>query len=59
MDISLVIPIVNEEESLKRILNRLPRCVSEVVVVDSFSSDKSIEVASSLIKSRENLEIIE
>lgn len=43
--ISLIIPCLNEEGGLKAILPAIPKIVSEVIVVDGNSRDKSVEVA--------------
>ncbi len=46
--ISLIIPCYNEEEGIRKILERQPFFVDEVVVVDNCSTDKSAKVAQSL-----------
>ncbi len=46
--ISLIIPCYNEEEGIRKILERKPFFVDEVVVVDNHSTDKSAKVAKSL-----------
>ncbi|MCD6335108.1 MAG: glycosyltransferase family 2 protein [Candidatus Latescibacteria bacterium] len=43
--ISIVIPAHNEEEGLPRVLETLPDYIDEVIVVDSFSSDRTGEIA--------------
>ncbi len=54
MDLSLVIPVYNEEESLPRLLDEIHAALDptgfdfEVVCVDDGSSDKSFEVLSAL-----------
>jgi glycosyltransferase involved in cell wall biosynthesis len=48
MTISVVIPCYNEEEGVKQVIETLPSCVDEVVVVDNNSTDRTSEVAKSL-----------
>jgi glycosyltransferase involved in cell wall biosynthesis len=43
--VSVVIPALNEDRTLPRVLDQLPACVHEVVVVDGNSSDRTVEVA--------------
>ncbi|MBI3985477.1 MAG: glycosyltransferase family 2 protein [Lentisphaerae bacterium] len=43
--ISIVIPCLNEEDGLPRVLSGRPPFVDEIVVVDNGSTDKSAEVA--------------
>jgi len=43
--VSVVIPTVNEAQNLPHVLPRIPRWVDEVVVVDSQSTDGTVEVA--------------
>jgi glycosyltransferase involved in cell wall biosynthesis len=44
--ISLVMPCKNESRSLQTVLEKLPREIDEVIVVDNNSSDRTKEVAS-------------
>lgn len=46
--ISVVIPCYNEEEGIARVIESLPACVDETVVVDNNSTDRTGEVAGSL-----------
>jgi glycosyltransferase involved in cell wall biosynthesis len=47
--ISLIIPALNEEESIGQVLNDIPgEIVEEVIVVDNGSSDNTVTVAQSL-----------
>jgi glycosyltransferase involved in cell wall biosynthesis len=48
LKISVVIPCYNEEEGVRYVIERLPPCVDEVVVVDNNSTDRTAEVATSL-----------
>jgi glycosyltransferase involved in cell wall biosynthesis len=48
LKISVVIPCYNEEEGVRYVMERLPDCVDEVVVVDNNSTDRTAEVAASL-----------
>ncbi|MCL4513731.1 MAG: glycosyltransferase family 2 protein [Candidatus Eremiobacteraeota bacterium] len=45
--ISLVIPVFNEAENLNYLLPQIPRFIDETIVVDSWSEDKTVEVAQS------------
>jgi glycosyltransferase involved in cell wall biosynthesis len=45
--IVVIIPAINEEESLPRVINDIPGFVDEIVVVDNGSSDNTPEVARS------------
>lgn len=45
MTISVVIPCYNEEEGIKQVIESLPACVDEVVVVDNNSTDRTSEIA--------------
>lgn len=42
---SVVIPTLNEEKNIAWVLERMPRIVDEVVLVDGHSSDRTVEVA--------------
>ncbi|MDQ3008278.1 MAG: glycosyltransferase family 2 protein [bacterium] len=46
--ISLIIPCRNEEKAIAAMLQKLPSCVDEVIVVDNNSRDKTAKVARSL-----------
>ncbi|HVQ88844.1 MAG TPA: glycosyltransferase family 2 protein [Actinomycetes bacterium] len=43
--VSVVIPVRNEERNIEWVLGRLPSYVDEVVIVDGFSSDRTIAKA--------------
>ncbi|OGK21574.1 hypothetical protein A3C23_01685 [Candidatus Roizmanbacteria bacterium RIFCSPHIGHO2_02_FULL_37_13b] len=43
--ISLILPCLNEEKGLNKILKRLPKCVNEVIIIDGNSADKSVQIA--------------
>jgi glycosyltransferase involved in cell wall biosynthesis len=43
--VSVVIPALNEERNLPHVLSQLPEDVSEILVVDGLSTDRTIEVA--------------
>ena len=43
--VSVVVPTLNEERNIAWVLERMPACVGEVVVVDGFSTDRTLEVA--------------
>ena len=44
--ITVVIPCLNEEQGVERVLKRMPPFVDEVIVVDNGSTDRTSEVAS-------------
>jgi dolichol-phosphate hexosyltransferase len=46
--ITVVIPCLNEEEGIARVLSRIPRFVDEIIVVDNNSTDRTAEVAREL-----------
>ncbi len=43
--ISLIIPCRNEEDSLRRLLPKIPRFIDEVIVIDNNSSDQTFRIA--------------
>jgi glycosyltransferase involved in cell wall biosynthesis len=43
--VSVVVPAMNEEDNIGWVLARIPTCASEVIVVDGYSSDRTVEVA--------------
>jgi len=45
LKITVVIPCLNEEEGIARVLARIPDFVDEVIVVDNNSTDRTAEVA--------------
>lgn len=49
--ISVVIPARNEEHNLPHVLPRIPRFVSEVILVDGHSTDSTVEIARQLYPS--------
>ena len=46
--VSVVIPVRNEERNIEWVLGRLPTYVDEVVIVDGFSTDKTLAKARSV-----------
>ncbi|HEV8132205.1 MAG TPA: glycosyltransferase family 2 protein [Acidobacteriota bacterium] len=44
--ITVVIPCLNEEEGIQKVLSQIPKFVDEVIVVDNNSTDKTGEIAS-------------
>jgi len=45
--ITVIIPCLNEEQGIERVLVRMPEFVDEVIVVDNGSTDRTSEVAAS------------
>ncbi|MBI1748922.1 MAG: glycosyltransferase family 2 protein [Acidobacteria bacterium] len=43
--ITVVIPCLNEEKGIKKVLARMPRFVDEIIVVDNNSTDRTAQVA--------------
>ncbi len=43
--VSVIVPAMNEEHNIGWVLERIPGWVDEVIVVDGFSSDRTVEVA--------------
>lgn len=43
--VSVVVPAMNEEDNIGWVLARIPLCASEVIVVDGYSSDRTVDVA--------------
>jgi glycosyltransferase involved in cell wall biosynthesis len=43
--VTLVIPCLNEEHGLKELFKKLPKQITNVIVVDGNSTDKSVQVA--------------
>ena len=46
--ITVIIPCLNEEQGIEKVLNRMPDFVDQVIVVDNGSTDRTSEVAKSL-----------
>jgi glycosyltransferase involved in cell wall biosynthesis len=46
--ITVIIPCLNEEQGIRRVLESMPDFVDEVIVVDNNSTDRTHEVATSL-----------
>ncbi len=46
--ITVIIPCLNEEQGIERVLNRMPEFVDQVIVVDNGSTDRTSDVARSL-----------
>jgi glycosyltransferase involved in cell wall biosynthesis len=48
LSITVIIPCLNEEQGIERVLRAMPEFVDEVIVVDNNSTDRTSEVAASL-----------
>jgi glycosyltransferase involved in cell wall biosynthesis len=48
LTLSVVIPCYNEENGVREVIGRMPKCIDEIVVVDNNCTDKTAEVATSL-----------
>jgi dolichol-phosphate hexosyltransferase len=48
LSVTAVIPCLNEEQGIERVLTRMPGFVDQVIVVDNNSTDRTAEVAASL-----------
>lgn len=48
LKITVIIPCLNEEQGIERVLRRMPGFVDQVIVVDNGSTDRTSEVARSL-----------
>jgi glycosyltransferase involved in cell wall biosynthesis len=46
--ITVIIPCLNEEQGIEKVLRRMPDFVDEVIVVDNNSTDRTADVAESL-----------
>src|SRR5579872_7359436 len=46
--IAVIIPCLNEEAGIERVLRAMPEFVDEIIVVDNGSTDRTAEVAESL-----------
>src|SRR5438270_9984600 len=46
--ITVIIPCLNEEQGIEKVLRRMPEFVDQVIVVDNGSTDRTSEVATSL-----------
>ncbi len=46
--ISVIIPCYNEEKSIGKVIQKIPKSVFEIIVVDNNSKDKSAEIAKNL-----------
>lgn len=45
MNISVVIPTLNEEENLPHVLEDLPEHITQIIIVDGHSTDKTVDIA--------------
>src|ERR1039458_2929285 len=43
--VSVIIPTINEEQNLPHVLTKLPGRLHEVIIVDGFSEDRTLDVA--------------
>jgi len=45
MKVSAVIPTLNEEKNIARVLRELPKTINEIIVVDGHSKDRTVQIA--------------
>jgi glycosyltransferase involved in cell wall biosynthesis len=45
MKVSIVIPTLNEEKNLSHVFKEIPKNVDEIIVVDGYSTDKTVKIA--------------
>ena len=48
LKVTVIIPCLNEEQGIERVLNRMPAFVDQVVVVDNGSTDRTADIARTL-----------
>jgi glycosyltransferase involved in cell wall biosynthesis len=48
LSITVIIPCLNEEQGIEKVLRAMPEFVDEIIVVDNASTDRTSEVATSL-----------
>src|SRR6266513_5711818 len=48
LSITIIIPCLNEEQGIEKVLRAMPEFVDEVIVVDNASTDRTSEVAAAL-----------
>ncbi|MBM4399575.1 MAG: glycosyltransferase, partial [Candidatus Cloacimonetes bacterium] len=62
MNLSFVIPVLNEEESLEILYNEIkqniPECDYEIVFIDDGSTDNSFNILTQLYEQDNNIKII-
>ena len=47
LKVTVIIPCLNEEQGIERVLRRMPGCVDQIIVVDNGSTDRTSEIARS------------
>ncbi len=48
MKITVIIPAYNEQDSIEKVINEIPKIVNEIIVVNNNSTDKTAEVATKM-----------
>jgi len=43
--VSVIIPTLNEEKNIPHILKKIPKIIEEIIVVDGYSTDKTVQIA--------------
>ena len=46
--VSVIIPTLNEQENIGWVLERMPSTVDEIILVDGYSTDRTVEIASAV-----------
>ena len=54
--VSVVVPTLNEERNVRWVLRRIPRWVSEIILVDGRSTDRTVQVAK---RARPDIKVVE
>ncbi|HEC93522.1 MAG TPA: glycosyltransferase [Candidatus Atribacteria bacterium] len=43
--VSLIIPTLNEEKNLGKLLKKIPNFVDKIIIVDGYSEDRTVDIA--------------
>ena len=56
--IAVIIPCYNEETQIEDVIKTMPEYVDQIVVVDDFSDDNTIEVVENLTRANSEIKLI-